>query len=161
MVAMGNGLLDGRFLLTGFKMLNPVERFYVDYVNLYTSLYDVPYLQRSRKFRRWYEYTQNLPGAFYLQVVKNLFKENRLVKGNITVLDQNVDLKKITQPLFLIAGDKDDITPQEQLFNIEQCVSSKRVTKLTVPAGHIGLFMGKKIVQEYWPRIFDALKVAA
>ncbi len=161
LVAAGNGLLDGKFLLTGFKMLNPVERFYGDYANLYLNAHDPAYMKRSRKFRKWYEFTQNLPGAFYLQIVKDLFKENRLVKGQVKILGRTVNLKKIKQPLFLIAGDKDDITPEDQLFNMERYVGSKNITKLIVPAGHIGIFMGKKIIEEYWPGILNAVRTAA
>ncbi len=158
LVAMGNGILDGKFLLTGFKMLNPVDRFYGDYANLYNNVHDEAFTKRSRKFRNWYEYTQNLPGAFYLQIVKDLFKENLLIKGQAKILGQYVDLKRITQPLYLIAGKKDDITPQEQLFGIERYVSSKKITKLSVPAGHIGLFMGTKIIEKYWPGILKAVR---
>ncbi len=158
MVAMGNGILDGRFLLTGFKMLNPTERFYSDYMNLFLNMNDEAFLTRYRKFRGWYEYTLNLPGAFYLQVVQDLFKENHLIQGRTKILGQYVDLKKIEQPLTLVAGDRDDITPEPQLFNMEQYVSSKNVTKLTVPAGHIGVFMAKKVVQTYWPKIFESIK---
>ncbi len=158
MVAMGNGILDGRFLLTGFKMLNPLERFYSDYVNLYLNLHDEAYMGRFRKFREWYEYTLNLPGAFYLQVVRELFKENNLIHGRVKILGRQVDLKRIENPLILVAGDKDEITPEAQLFNMENFVSSKEITKLIVPAGHIGVFMSKKVVEKHWPGIFEAVR---
>jgi len=161
MVAMGNGVMDGRFLVTGFKMLNPMERYYNDYINMYMNIHDPKYVKRSRKFRNWYEYTQNIPGAFYLQIVKELFKDNKLIKGRVKILDRYVDLKKINHPLFLIAGDKDDITVQDQLFNIEKYVSSKDIVKLTVPAGHIGVFMGSNVIQNYWPGIFSSLGAVA
>ena len=148
-------------ILTGFKIMNPMDRFYRDYADLYSNMHDGDYLRRYRKFRSWYEYTQNLPGAFYLQVVKDLFKENQLIQGRTKILGRDVDLKKIDHPLYLIAGAKDDITPSEQLFNIERYVSSKKITKLTVPAGHIGLFMGEKIIKKYWPRIFEAVQAPA
>jgi poly(3-hydroxyalkanoate) synthetase len=159
MVAAGNGVLDGRFLLTGFKMLNPVDRYFGEYADLFWNVNSEAYLKRYRKFRDWYEYTQNLPGAFYLQVVKDLFKENKLIKGEVRVLGQEVDLFRINHPLFLIAGDKDEITLIDQLFNMERYVSSKSIIKLTVPAGHIGVFMGRKIIGEYWPGIFNAIQI--
>lgn len=160
-VAMGNGILDGRFLLTGFKMLNPAERFYGDYVDLYLNLDDEAYLARYRKFRDWYECTQDLPGAFFLQVVRDLFKGNKLIEGELRILGQRVDLGNINHPLFLVVGDKDDITPERQLFNMERFVSSKEIMKLTVPAGHIGVFMGSSVVRNYWPEIFKAIRSAA
>jgi poly(3-hydroxybutyrate) depolymerase len=157
MVFMGGGLLDGKFLLTGFKMLNPVERFYGDYFDLFFNIADNAFLERNRKFRDWYEYTQCLPGGFFLQVVQDLFKHNKLINGELIILGEKVDLSNINHPLFLIAGEKDDITPTDQLFNIEHYVNSDSINKYILPAGHIGIFMGKKIIDNYWPKIFDEI----
>jgi poly(3-hydroxybutyrate) depolymerase len=157
MVMMGGGLLDGRFLLTGFKMLNPVARFCGDYFDLFFNIADDTFLERNRKFRDWYEYTQCVPGDFFLQVVEDLFKGNKLVKGELIITGEKVDLSNINHPLFLIAGEKDDITPSEQLFNIEHYVKSESINKYILPAGHIGIFMGKKIIDNYWPKIFDEI----
>ena len=154
MVMMGGGLLDGKFLLTGFKMLNPVERYCGDYFDIFFNIADNTYLERNRKFREWYEYTQCIPGDFFLQVVEDLFIGNKLIKGELIILDKKVDLAAINHPLFLIAGEKDDITPGEQLFNIEHYVKSESIYKYTLPAGHIGIFMARKIIDNYWPNIF-------
>ncbi len=157
MVIMGGGLLYGNFLLTGFKMLNPVERYCGDYFDLFFNIADDIYLERNRKFRDWYEYTQCIPGDFFLQVLENLFIGNKLIKGELIILNEKVDLSIINHPLFLIAGEKDDITPGEQLFNIEHYIKSNSINKYTLPAGHIGIFMAKKIINNYWPKIFKQI----
>jgi poly(3-hydroxyalkanoate) synthetase len=157
MVIMGGGLLDGKHLLTGFKMLNPVERYCGDHFDLFFNISDDSYLERNRKFREWYEYTQCIPGDFFLQVVEDLFIGNKLINGELIILGKKVDLSTINHPLFLIAGEKDDITPSEQLFNIEHYVRSESINKYTLPAGHIGIFMGRKIIDNYWPKIFKQI----
>lgn len=157
LVAMGGGVLNGGFMVMGFKMMNPVDRFITDYMDLFEHIDDETFVKRARKFRGWYEYTQNLPGKFYLQVVKELFKDNKLVKGSLNILGRKVDMQNISCPLYLIAGEKDDITLPDQVFAAENYVSSNVITKLTVPAGHIGVFMGTKIVRDYWPAIFHSV----
>jgi poly(3-hydroxybutyrate) depolymerase len=157
MVFMGGGLLDGKYLLTGFKMLNPMERYCGDYFDLFFNISDNSFLERNRKFRDWYEYTQCIPGGYFLQVVEDLFIGNKLINGELIILDKKVDLATITQPLFLIAGEKDDITPVEQLFNVELYVKSKNIHKYILPAGHIGIFMGRKTIDNYWPDIFKQI----
>jgi poly(3-hydroxybutyrate) depolymerase len=154
MVMMGGGLLDGKFLLTGFKMMNPLERYCGDYFDLFFNISDDSFLERNRKFRDWYEYTQCIPGEFFLQVVEKLFIDNKLIKGELEILGRKVDILKIYHPLFLIAGEKDDITPGDQLCNIEHYVSSTIINKYMLPAGHIGIFMARKIIDNYWPKIF-------
>jgi poly(3-hydroxybutyrate) depolymerase len=160
MVMMGGGVLDGRFLLAGFKMLNPVARFCGDYFDLFLNIDDNAFLARNRKFRDWYEYTQCIAGDFFLQVVKELFQSNKLIKGELVILGEKVDLANINQPLFLIAGEKDDITPTAQLFNIEPYVKSAIIHKYILPAGHIGIFMGRKLIAHYWPKIFNEILAA-
>jgi len=150
LVQLGGGLMDGRYIVTGFKNMNPYDRYIDDYVKLYRSINDPEQLARIRRFRRWYEYTQSLAGGWYKQAVYELFKKNKLVKGRLKVLRQYVDLKRISCPVVLIAGEKDDITLEPQLFNMEKHVSSD-VLKMTIPnCGHIGLFIKTDALEKYW-----------
>jgi poly(3-hydroxyalkanoate) synthetase len=55
----------------------------------------------------------------------------------------------------MLAGDADEITPAAQVFNAENYFGTPfadRVKK-SVPGGHIGLFMGHKILETVWPEI--------
>ncbi len=157
MVAMGGGHMPGAFIVAGFMMMNPVDRFMGDDLSLLHNINDPVFLKRYRRFNRWYQFTQPLPGRMYLQVVKELFKENKLVKGRLEILGQRVDLSRIDQPLCLIAGSKDDITPVAQLFAIGEYASSVSIEKKIAAAGHIGVFMGAKVIREIWSVIFQRL----
>jgi len=53
----------------------------------------------------------------------------------------------------LLAGDQDDITPKEQVFAAETLFGSSDVRKDVAKGGHIGLFMGRKVLRENWARI--------
>jgi poly(3-hydroxyalkanoate) synthetase len=79
------------------------------------------------------------------------------VKGRLKVLRQYVDLKRISCPVVLIAGEKDDITLEPQLFNMGKHVSSD-VLKMTVPnCGHIGLFIKKDALEMYWKPALESV----
>ena len=112
-------------------------------------------LQRTERFEQWYENPIDLPGAYYLQAVKQLFKENRLAKGTFIGLGRTLALKDITAPTYLLAGESDDITTEEQALNAEKLIGppSSAVVKKVVPGGHIGLFMGRRTLDEVWPEI--------
>ncbi len=160
LVASGNGVLWGGHILMGWKIMNFYERFCGDYVNMWLNINNSEFLERSRKFRAWYDYTQDISGAWYLQAVAELFKENKLIKQQLQVHDQLVDLNKIECPVALLAGEKDDITLMPQLFNMAGLVSTPgdEIYKAVIPAcGHIGTFMGKT-AQAYW---VDALRFIA
>lgn len=160
LVAIGNGVLKGDFMLEGFKSIHPEEQYFGKYVDLYEHINDPSYVKRFETFERWYEYTINLPGKWYLQVIKELFKENRLFKGEFVGLGKRLTLKEIKCPVYLLAGENDDITPKEQVFNAEKRLGTKKsgIVKDLASGGHIGLFMGSKPLKENWPKISEWIK---
>lgn len=155
MVATGNGLMRGCLMLEGFKNMHPDKQYVDKYFELYEHIDDPAYVKRSEIFERWYEYTINLPGRWYLQAVRELFRENRFAKGKFMGLGRQLDPKAITCPLYLLAGEEDDITPKEQVFAAEKYFGTpaKHVVKKLAKGGHIGLFMGSRPLAENWPGI--------
>ncbi len=160
MVQAGNGNMPGCCIVQGFMLMNPYDRFVGDDVNLMANISDDEYLDRHRRFSQWYYFTQPVPGTMYLQIVESLFRENKLVKGELEILGKKVDLHRIKQPVYMVAGQKDDITPASQLFAAEQHVSSVCIEKAEVPAGHIGVFMGKQVIRDYWKPHFAKISLA-
>jgi poly(3-hydroxyalkanoate) synthetase len=153
-------LYRGEFQLLAFKLMNPYDRFFLDYYNLYNNIENEAFLERHRRFRNWYETVNHLPGGWYLQIVDQLFIKNNLIKGKMTLFDRKVDLKNIDCPLFMIAGSKDDITTPGQVFNAAKYVSTppERMERFLVDSGHIGLFMGKNSLQTAWPAAIAKMK---
>jgi len=151
LVASGGGLLLGQYMLAGWKSMHPEKQF-EKYLDLYQHIEEKNYIERTETFERWYENPVNLPGAFYLQAVQQLFKENRLARGEFIGLGKRLSLKNITCPVYLVAGEADDITPKEQVFDAEKYLGTHKnhIVKKLVPGGHIGLFMGSKALAESW-----------
>jgi poly(3-hydroxybutyrate) depolymerase len=150
LVNMGCGVMDGRFIVTGFKNMNPYDRYVGDYLELFANINDPRMVERSRRFRSWYEHTQNVAGAWYLQAVYELFKKNKLVRGELKVMGTCVSLKNINCPVVLIAGAEDDITPPAQLLNMADHVCCEVTTMVIPECGHIGLFIKPQALQGYW-----------
>jgi polyhydroxyalkanoate depolymerase len=159
LVAAGNGLLQGRYMLQGFKNMHPEKQYIEKYEDLYEHIGDPDYIKRTENFERWYEYTINLPGKWYLQVIRELFKGNYFIKKKFVSLSKTLDPKDIKCPLYLLAGDKDDITPKEQVFAAEQYFGTPEnlIVKDLAEGGHIGLFMGSHPLTNNWSKIADWL----
>jgi poly(3-hydroxybutyrate) depolymerase len=111
--------------------------------------------QLEARFRDWYASTLDLPGSYYLQVVEELFKENRLAAGRFVALGREVDLSELRCPLFLLAAQDDDVVAPAQIFATERLVDSQQcmIEKALAPGGHLGLFMGKDTLAQVWPTI--------
>lgn len=155
LVALGGGLMKGKFMLQGWKNMHPAEHYIQDHIDLYEHMDDPAYLAKEEAFARWYENPIDLPGRWYLQVIRQLFKENRLAKGKFVGLGRTLNLRDITCPAYLLAGAADDITTPEQVLDAAQYIGTPkdRIVQKTVPGGHIGLFMGARTLKDHWPQI--------
>lgn len=155
LVAHGGGLMSGELMLAGWKNMHPEEHYIKQHIDLYEHLDDPIYLSKEETFERWYENPIDLPGRWYLQAIVQLFKENRLAKGTFVGLGRRLNLNDITCPVYLLAGDADDITTREQVFDAEKYLGTPtdQIEKKLVPGGHIGLFMGSRTLKETWPEI--------
>jgi polyhydroxyalkanoate depolymerase len=155
LVALGGGLMKGKFMLQGWKNMHPEQHFFEKHVDLYEHIDDPAYLKKEEAFESWYENPIDLPGRWYLQAIAQLFRENRLAKGTFIGLGRRLDLKDVTCPVYLLAGEADDITTKEQVFDADKYLGtpSDKVLKQLVPGGHIGLFMGSRTLREAWPAI--------
>ncbi|KVZ76303.1 alpha/beta fold hydrolase [Burkholderia ubonensis] len=155
LVEMGGGLMRGRFMLRGWKNMHPDQHYLAEHVDLYEHIDDPDYLRKQEAFASWYESPIDLPGRWYLQAIVQLFKENRLAKGTFVALGRTLNLKDVTCPVYLLAGEADDITTPEQVFDAVKYLGTPaaQVTSRLVPGGHIGLFMGSRTLKDAWPDI--------
>jgi polyhydroxyalkanoate depolymerase len=155
MVSAGGGRMLGKLMLAGWKSMHPEQQYLEKYIDLYEHIDDTCYIKDTERFEQWYENPIDLPGRYYLQAIGGLFKENLLAKGHFIALGRELKLKDIEVPLYLLAGNADDITTREQLFNADRLVGTphSKIVKKLAPGGHIGLFMGAHAITHVWPEI--------
>jgi poly(3-hydroxyalkanoate) synthetase len=155
LVALGGGLMKGKYMLQGWKNMHPEQHYVQDQIDLYEHIDDPAYLAKEETFNSWYENPIDLPGRWYLQVINQLFKENRLAKGEFIGLGRKLNLRNIRCPTYLLAGANDDITTPEQVLDAAKYLGTPkdRIVQKTAPGGHIGLFMGAHTLKENWPPI--------
>lgn len=163
LVAMGNGLMKGKYILQGFKSLQPEEHYFRKYKRLWQMISenDENGIQRFIRFENWYEYTQDLPGAFYLEVIEKIFKQNGLAKsGSIKFDGYSIDLGRINCPLIIMGGKKDHITPPKQVLALKNLVGtpSGDIIEIVTAGGHIGTLMGNEALKENWTTVNEMLK---
>jgi poly(3-hydroxybutyrate) depolymerase len=154
LVALGGGVLEGRHMLAGFILIQPGAEI-ARQIDLLLNLDDPAHVARYREFEDWFKHTQDVPGAFYLWIVRHLFRDNALISGSLEARAGKVDLARIDMPLNLLAGAADHITPPDQVFALAAHASTppELVTRRVSTGGHLGLFMGHEALREQWPRV--------
>ena len=106
-------------------------------------------------FENWNSWTVDIPGTYYLEVVEKLYKRNELARGSFVALGQTIDLSRLLLPMYLLAGSADEVVAPEQLLAAERLVGTppEYLRHEVAPCNHLGLFMGRRTLKEYWPRI--------
>ena len=107
------------------------------------------------RFQRWNQWTINLPGTYYLQVVNWLFKENRIAEDRFAALGQCVKLSDVRVPIFIVAGRDDEVVAIDQLLAVRHLVGTPESDIETViePCGHLALFLGARSLSNAWRRV--------
>ena len=111
-------------------------------------------------FENWNSWTVDIPGTYYLEVVEKLYKRNELASGSFIALGQKIDLSRLRLPMYLLAGSADEVVAPEQLLAVQRLVGTQPEYLLheVAPCNHLGLFMGRRTLEEYWPRIVRWMK---
>jgi len=107
------------------------------------------------RFQRWHDATVDLPGTYYLQVVRWIFRENRIVEGTFTALGRTIRTEDVRVPVFLLAGSDDEIVPAAQAMAMASRLGTPAalIERATVTSSHLGLFLGGQTLATVWPRI--------
>jgi poly(3-hydroxybutyrate) depolymerase len=160
LVAADGGVLKGEHMLTGFVMIQPGDEVARQFELLH-NLNNEQHVARYREFENWFKHTQDVPGAFYLWIVRHLFRDNALMSGSLKIGGRKVDPTAIDMPLNLLAGATDHITPPDQVFALGSIASTpeEQIDRHVTTGGHLGLFMGHEALREHWPVILaDVMK---
>jgi len=70
-------------------------------------------------------------------------------------LGRPADLKMVRVPLYLLAGEADEVTPPEQLLSTRNLVGTPReqVSLATTAGSHLSLFLGANTMAVEWQQI--------
>lgn len=129
--------LPSEFLYLMFKLITPLEG--TKFVNLYTRAHDEKYVEKWRRMDKWTKDSQSFAGAAFKQLFNDLYKENKLLKGELVIGNRKVDLKNIKCPLFVFSCSRDTLVAEKQSLPIMDLVSSEDRTYEVYEGGHVSL----------------------
>lgn len=147
LVNMGSGVVLGKIMLANWKAPNARKHYWTRYTKP---------SERNEKFYSWYDKTSDIAGGWYLWCIKNLFKNNDLINSRMVINDRPVLLENIKCDVYLVAGERDDISPPEQTFNLAGKVDEATIIQIA-DAGHIGVFMGPRSMPVWKDEVFSKM----
>jgi polyhydroxyalkanoate synthase len=149
--AFGN--VPGEVVDMGNRMTRPVVNYVGTYVTMWDRILRDKPMDSWLAMNKWVNDGVPFAGAAFRQWIREFYQQNKLVKGEIRLRGQRVDLANITCPVLNIAGTKDHICTVPQAEATMRLVSSQDKTFLTLNAGHIGLVTGSDARKNLWPKM--------
>jgi polyhydroxyalkanoate synthase len=151
-VAGFGGLIPGTFLDTGFQMLKPMLKVRKQ-KNLFNMLDDEDKLMNFLRMEKWINDLPDQAGETYRQFIKDLYQQNKLMKGTMQIGEYTVNLKNITMPVLTIYASEDHLVPPSATKPLHEAVGAKDKELYEFPGGHIGVFTGARSQKELSPTI--------
>ena len=97
-------------------------------------------------------------GATLSQFINDLYQDNKLIKGELEIGGEKVDLKNITMPLLCACAEYDHLVPLSASRPLMDAVGSKDKEFISFKTGHIGMYVSSKSQKSISPKIIDWLK---
>ena len=147
------GNMPGEMMDYGARALKPVENYIGNYMKLWDNIDNPNVVEAWQAMHTWV--TDNIPmaGATFRQLVVDLYRNNRLLKGEWYLRGERVDVNNIKANLLTVIAEADHITPPCMSRAIVDMVGSKDKELYTIPAGHIGIMVGSGASKVTWPHM--------
>ena len=154
--AMGN--ISGDFMNYGYLMLRPFSLGMGKYIDLIDTMNDERKLENFMRMERWIFDSPDQAGEAWRQFMKDFYQENKLIKGEIELGGQRVDLGNIKMPVLNVYAELDHLVPPVSTQALGKYVGSDDFTERSFPVGHIGMYVSGKVQKTLPPTIAEWLK---
>ena len=118
-----------------------------------TAVTGVPGREGFLATEAWGNDNVSFPGACYERYIDALYRKNRLVAGEFTVLGRAAKLGHITCHVLAIAFTDDHIVPVPCAQPLIDLVGSRDKQILVDRGGHVGAVVSRKAAQRLWPAL--------
>lgn len=92
-------------------------------------------------------------GGAFKQCAEEIWLKNKLVKNELVLRGQRVDLAQIKMSFFNILAERDTIVLSCQSDMALDLVGSADKEQVVMPGGHIGLAVGRTALKGLWPSL--------
>lgn len=139
-----SGNVPGDLLNLLFLALMPFKLTQQKYVNLLQSQADRAQLENFMRMEKWIFDSPDQPATAFREFVQWFYKENRLLRGELTLGGRTVLLGRITCPVLNIYARNDHLVPPSASIPLGAHVGSTAFDAVAVDVGHIGMYVSGK-----------------
>lgn len=149
--AMGN--LSGDLLNHTFLSLKPMRLTGQKYLDMVNILANDKQAKNFMRMEKWIFDSPDQAGQAYREFSNYFFKENRMIEGDLTIGDYEVDLKNVTMPVLNVYATLDHLVPPKASKALKKKVGTTDYEEFEFPGGHIGIYVSGRAQKEIPPTI--------
>jgi polyhydroxyalkanoate synthase len=139
-----HGNLPGEFMGSIFASLTPMRTLLKYNLDLAEIAGDKSKLLNFLRMEKWLADRPHHPGEVARQWLKDFYQQNKLIKGELELGRNRVNLADVSMPVLNIYANDDHIVPPPMTRDAGSRFGTTDYTELPLPAGHMGVFVSGK-----------------
>ncbi|NIP45424.1 MAG: class III poly(R)-hydroxyalkanoic acid synthase subunit PhaC [Gammaproteobacteria bacterium] len=152
------GNIPGALLNWAFISMKPLRLTSQKYLDMLDSLGDEEKARTFLRMEKWIHDSPDQAGECFRQFVKDLYQQNKLIKGELQIGDRTIDLQRITMPVLNLYASHDHIVPPSASLALEDLIATSDYTAWKFEGGHIGIYVSARAQQQVPQKIAEWLR---
>jgi polyhydroxyalkanoate synthase len=148
----GFGNVPWPLMQASFHMLRPTLNLWKA-VKLVDRAWDDRFLDGFFATETWGNDNVSFPGECYRRYIRELYREDRLIRDEMALSGRRIHLRDITCPLLAVTFEHDNIVPHPSAAALVDRVGSADKEHLHLPGGHVGAVVSSAAKKHLWPRM--------
>lgn len=153
------GNLPYEQLYAAFSILKPFKQGVNKYINLVENIDNENFVQNFLRIEKWIFDTPPIAGETYRQWIEDIQQKNLLVKNEMKLGNEIIDLSNIRVPLLNIVAEEDHLVSPQCSLPLNDSVSSIDKRLMRFHTGHVGLIASSYSQNNVLPKVGQWLKV--
>ena len=130
-----HGYLDGRRMAGAFALINSKDLVWSKLVHEYLMGAQTP----MTALRAWNADATRLPARMHSEYLRSFYLNNDLAEGRFRIGGRPVSLGHISVPMFVVATERDHVSPWHSVYRIQQLTHATLTFLLTSGGHNVGI----------------------
>lgn len=140
----------------GFQVQRPLQKAAGSFT-LMNNAADRDFIKSTLRLVRWGEEALPVTGATFLQLHRDIFIKNKIIRGEFELRGRKVNLGDIRIPVVHILAQHDHVVPYAASGDVVRLVGSTDKQEWVIKGGHVSVVAGLGAVTRTWPQLVDWL----
>ena len=156
------GLVPGSLLDLATLAAAPREFLLERYLDLLATL-GQPVSEVHLRVLRWTLDEMALPGRLFTEIVEDLYRDDRFMRGQLTIAGRRLGPESVTVPMSTVVDRRSTAIPASSIVPFHHRAASTRKLLLEyhgdrgVALQHVGVLVGRRAHNSLWPQLVSWL----